>query len=210
MLFAKAPVAGSVKTRLIPPLTSTQAASLHQAFVRDMLTHFQALPGVDLELHTDTDTDAWKGISVTRKLQIFGGLELKMIHSLQGALRRGYQSAMVLGTDVPTLPVSFARDLLHSHADVALGPTEDGGFFAVSARRIAHRMFDGVSWSRRDTLEQTVRAVRAQGLTVHIGQTWFDVDEPADLARLSESPHLPLYTAQWFERNRIPDAAIRA
>ena len=35
--FAKAPVAGQVKTRLVPPLTAVEAASLYGAFLRQVV-----------------------------------------------------------------------------------------------------------------------------------------------------------------------------
>jgi glycosyltransferase A (GT-A) superfamily protein (DUF2064 family) len=37
VIFAKAPIPGEVKTRLCPPLTPDEAATLHGSFVLDML-----------------------------------------------------------------------------------------------------------------------------------------------------------------------------
>jgi rSAM/selenodomain-associated transferase 1 len=207
MLFAKAPVAGRVKTRLVPPLTFTEAAELHIAFVDDILKRFQQLSGVDVELHTDVSTDAWPNTSVTRKYQISGGLELKMFHALESALSAGYARAMIVGTDAPSLPLEYAASLLRSGADVALGPAEDGGFWGISACETNPNMFDQVSWSRSDTLEQTVRALHIAGLSTEIGRTWFDVDEPADLNRLLEQDELPPATRHWSEKYQSSIAA---
>ena len=160
----------------------------------------QTLTAFDVELHTDATTDAWKGASVTRKLQISGGLELKMFHALDAAIASGYDRAAIVGTDAPNVPLGHVESLLRSEADVALGRADDGGFWGVSARRTNPGMFAGVRWSRGDTLDQTVRALNAVGLSVEIGPTWFDVDNSSDLDRLLASPDLPPATTQWANR----------
>lgn len=197
ILFAKAPVPGRVKTRLQPPLTPEQAASLHKAFVDDLLRKLLAWGEFEIELHTDTATDVWSDAGVTTRLQSGGDLGLKMFHSLDQALRRGAGRAMIVGTDAPTLPPGHLRDLLAIDADIALGPTEDGGFYAIGARRVDPRMFAGVVWSAPTALERTIEACNACGLTTAAGRPWFDIDEPQDLDRLMQSPELPPHTAAW-------------
>jgi rSAM/selenodomain-associated transferase 1 len=200
ILFAKSPEAGRVKTRLASAVTLEVAVELHIAFARDMISRFRSFEDADFELHTDTRIDAWANTGVTRKLQISGDLGLRMIHALEGALRSGYRAAIIIGSDAPTLPLEHVRVLLSRRCDVALGPAEDGGFYAIAARRVHPAMFDHVSWSRPDTLLQTVRAIEASGLTVELGSPWFDVDEPRDLERLLEQPDLPPETARVLAR----------
>jgi len=176
ILFAKAPVAGRVKTRL--GLEASRAARLHEAMVRDTLAMLRALDA-ELELHTDVATDAWAEFAVPRKLQAAGDLGARMLAALEAG-----RQVMIVGSDAPTLPLGHLEWLLASSADVALGPAEDGGYYAISCRRIHQRMFAGVEWSTRRTLEQTVAAAEACGLSVELGPVWFDVDSPEDLARL--------------------------
>lgn len=203
ILFAKAPVSGNVKTRLIPALSSNEAADLHRAFVSDLLLRFEDLHWADLELHTDSDTDAWPTVEVPRKLQISGSLGLRMLHSLEQAMRAGRPSATIVGADAPTLPADYLEQLVNASSDVALGPTDDGGFYAIRARRTDPKMFDGVTWSRTDTLQRTIEALGACGLTVSVGPGWFDVDAPADLERLRACPDLPPHTTAWFSRRGL-------
>lgn len=198
ILFAKAPVPGRVKTRLLPLLSPGEAASLHTAFVWDMIERLQSFTEASLELHTDISTDAWEGAGVSQRLQAEGDLQLKMFHALHSALSRGHPRGMIVGSDAPTLPLDHIRELLDSSADVALGPTEDGGYYAISCARIHQRMFQGVQWSSPDTLAQTVHAAQACGLIVETGRRWFDIDTPEDLRRLSKIPGLPPYTRSWF------------
>jgi hypothetical protein len=198
ILFAKAPIPGQVKTRL-RGVSAVEAARLHAAFVRDtveMLRRFQ--PRADLELHTDVPTDEWTDLEVSRFLQAGEDLGARMLSALETRLAEGRPQAVVLGSDAPTLPPSHVARLLDSTADVALGPAEDGGFYAIACRRTDPRMFAGVAWSEPVTLEQTLRAARACGLRVELGEPWYDVDTIEDLRRLAASAGLPRHTAAWL------------
>jgi len=206
ILFAKAPIPGRVKTRLAAAIGAGPAAELHRAFVADTIAKLTEFRDVaDIELHTDTLTDAWSEPGVARDLQAAGGLELKLLHALAGAIRSGRPQAMILGSDSPTLPRGHIQRLLDSAADVALGPCEDGGYYAIACRRVHPEMFAGVEWSTPHVLEQTERAVRASGLSVERGDLWYDVDEPEDLARLMKEPALPPCTRQavWHSQSRM-------
>jgi Uncharacterized protein conserved in bacteria (DUF2064) len=101
----------------------------------------------DIELHTDIPTDAWASCGVPQRLQCEGDLGLKMFQALDRALNQGRERALILGSDSPTLPPSHVVALLSSTADVAIGPTEDGGYYAVSCRAVHLDMFAGVAWS---------------------------------------------------------------
>lgn len=197
ILFAKAPVAGRVKTRLAAEIGTGRAAELHRAFVTDSLAKLKEFTGVaDLQLHTDTPTDAWSELDVAREVQIPGGLQLKLFHALAYGLAAGRPQVIIFGSDSPTLPHAHVRRLLGCSADVVLGPCEDGGYYAIACRRVHPDMFAGVEWSTPDALEQTERAARACGLSVERGDLWYDVDGPEDLARLMAEAKLPGSTAQ--------------
>ena len=103
---------------------------------------------------------------------------------------------LIVGSDAPTLPAAHISALLSANSDVAFGPADDGGFYAVAARRIDPAMFDGVTWSNSDTLKKSVGAVSRCGLSVTLGPLWYDVDEPGDLDRLLIETELPAHTAR--------------
>ncbi len=203
ILFAKAPIAGRVKTRLCPPLTSAQAASLHSALVQDtikMLSTFS--PCADLELSSDSSVEAWPEMAVPRSVQAQGDLGTRIFHALAGALLSGREIAMVIGSDSPGLPSTHIGALLQSGAEVTLGPSLDGGFFAIACRRVHAGMFDGVRWSTESTLDDVSRSAAQCGLKFATGPTWFDVDVKDDLERMLEMPDLPRHAARWSENYR--------
>jgi len=183
VVYAKAPVPGRVKTRL--EADPARAAELHSAFVRETLTMLSALHGeADIEISTDEATAAWSDFRLARSLQSPGDLGQRMLVSLSRALDQGRPQVMILGSDSPGLPPEHIRTLLRSRAEVAIGPAEDGGFYAIACREIAPTMFEGIRWSTADTLQDALRALQRCGLTFEVGPPWFDVDTPRDLERL--------------------------
>ena len=200
ILFAKAPIAGHVKTRLARAIGAEAALALHRAFVLDMLDKLSNLCGLaDIEIHTDMETNAWLRPDIAVRLQTSGDLGSKMYHALGTALAEGRQQACIVGSDAPTLPISHLASLLASPAEVALGPCEDGGYYAIACRRVQPGMFRGVEWSSHQALEQTREAALSCGLDVECGPLWFDVDNPEELTRLMRERELPNHTNHWFK-----------
>ena len=188
-LFAREPVAGQTKTRLIPALGAEGACALYEAFLDDVAATTQQLralhPDVELALYS---AEAQPGPQLRERAERWGmglvpqqgeTLGDRMSHALSmGIARCG--AALVLGTDVPTLPLRIlltAREALRAPPDTAA----DGGYFLVGARHSAPS-FDAVRMGTRHALTDTVRANPdrpAQRLA-----PWYDVDTPSDLRLL--------------------------
>lgn len=174
-LFARCPIVGRVKTRLIPALGAERAAALHSWLAGDALRRYREI--AEVELWTDSPCDAWPDFTGPRRLQPAGDLGARMRTALDG------RHAMIVGSDAPGVPLPHLERLIESEADVAIGPSNDGGYYAIAARRIEAAMFAGVEWSSGRELAQTVAACRAAGLSVSIGDEWFDIDTQDDLTR---------------------------
>src|SRR5438128_2853029 len=113
ILFAKAPLAGHVKTRLQEWLGAEATLALHEALVLDTLDKLLTLSDIaDIELHTDTKTDVWRCPQVTIREQSDGDLGLKMLHALSAALAEGRERVCIVGSDAPTLPKAHLHTLL--------------------------------------------------------------------------------------------------
>ncbi len=195
IVFAKAPVPGRVKTRLIPPFSPRQAAALHTAFVLDTIESLESLTQeFEIELHLDRETPAWPELQLPVRLQHEGDLGLKMFKALGYALNTGHPGAIVLGSDSPNLPPAHLQWLAHSGSEVSLGPTDDGGYYAIAARRVHPDMFSGVRWSTEEALHDTLRACVQCGLSVDVGPAWFDIDSSLDVERLQQCEPVPRYT----------------
>ena len=109
---------------------------------------------------------------------------------------------LILGSGTPNLPAQYLQELLLSSADIALGPTDDGGFYAISMRKIHPRLFHDVDWSTPNLLRQTIASAQHLGMTVELGREWFAIDSPADLVRLITHP-TPPRTTDWLKRHKF-------
>lgn len=189
-VVAKAPRAGEAKTRLSPPLDPVQAARIADAFLRDTIS-LAAHAGVDVRLVCRNVADAAYLRTQTGTLPILvqhgAGLSAALQSAFAEGLRAGYVGVGVLAADTPALPsaiIAEAFDSLGRGADVALGRSDDGGYYLLAARRAHPSLFADMSWSTSGVAAETLRRCAALGLRTHLLPTWMDVDDPVALGRL--------------------------
>jgi glycosyltransferase A (GT-A) superfamily protein (DUF2064 family) len=108
---------------------------------------------------------------------------------------------LVVGTDVPGLAASHlarALALLDEDADrVVLGPSPDGGFYLLAARRPIDQLATATRWCRRDTLRGLLRTLAEAGRPVTLLAPLADLDRPADLDRWLSRARPRTTTAHW-------------
>lgn len=181
IVFARAPRPGRTKTRLIPALGADGAARLSAAFLEDVLATATEVPGLAPELWCPSAEDAAR---FTRaRVQEGDDLGARMQHALADALRRA-PAALLIGSDVPTLPARWLRDALAglARAEVVVGPSSDGGYWLVGARGEAPDLSGAIRWSTRHALADTRAALGARRVVTT--RPWYDVDTPEDLRLL--------------------------
>jgi rSAM/selenodomain-associated transferase 2/rSAM/selenodomain-associated transferase 1 len=113
----------------------------------------------------------------------------RLAHLFEDTFRLGYESVLVVGSDLPDLPhaaLARAHAALAGGADrVVLGPATDGGYYLVGLRRMHPELFDGVDWGTSRVMEQTTAIAARIGLPIERLQEWSDVDGLDDLGRFS-------------------------
>jgi rSAM/selenodomain-associated transferase 1 len=186
-VFAKAPIPGTVKTRLVPPLTHTQAARLHAAFVEDTLqkvtmldmSRYLAYAPIPRTPSLLACARRYHARMVAQGAGDLGGMQLVT----QRLLPR-YSKVLIIGTDSPTLPVAFIEEACRQldRADLVFGPSEDGGYYLLGQRRLCPDIFTGIGWGGPDVLAATLKKVPRE--RVALLPTWYDIDRPSDLGRL--------------------------
>ena len=194
-IMAKAPWPGTVKTRLSPPLLATEAAALYRCFLLDKIRAVEALTGAQPVIaYTPDDARTEFDVlapSFTLVPQRGPDLGARLHGILTHLLAAGHAGAMAVDSDTPTLPARFLQQavdcLTRPGPDVVLGPTEDGGYYLIGIRRPHRELFDAMPWSTPEVLEVTLRRAAAAGLRAACLPSWFDVDTPDDLERLSKS-----------------------
>jgi rSAM/selenodomain-associated transferase 1 len=189
LVFARAPVPGRVKTRLIPAVGGEEAARIHMELVRRTLRTATALMPVELCCAPDAGhpffEDCARDFGVTLRGQSGADLGERMQHAIDEALRR-CRGAIVIGCDCPELAAAdldAAARLLEHEADVVLGPAEDGGYYLVGLGRPCAALFEGVQWGSGTVLARTRANAAALGLRLRELPMRWDVDRPEDLRR---------------------------
>ena len=193
--FAKAPVVGSVKTRLAPLIGVQRACDLHCHLLEYSLKTLINSGLGNVELHTDDiDHPFIQSLSLqyrvhTRQQQ---GLDLghRMHFAISNALTEpGCQAVVLVGSDCPVLSAAYiaqAIDQLTNGMDVVFGPALDGGYVLVAMRKTNAAIFEGIAWGSDQVLQQSLKVVKAQGLHVHCLAPLQDIDRPQDLDCLAQ------------------------
>lgn len=188
IIFAKAPVAGKVKTRLIPALGEAGAASLaHRMLlktVEEAIAAGLAIPELCATPHP-YDPE-WTGLLPTAPIRYTGQGDGDLGERLGRAARRTVQlgeRVMLIGGDCPALDrhhLRAAAARLEEH-DAVLHPTQDGGYALLGLARFNSSLFRDIAWSSSEVAKQTMDRIGALGWSLWTGKTLRDVDEPADL-----------------------------
>jgi uncharacterized protein len=187
-VFAKPPIAGQVKTRLTPGITSAQAAGLAAAFLLDTWNKIRDISGVFPILAT---TDAFpENAPVPEGAKMWMQGEGDLGDRMERILRKGLQlapAAIAIGTDIAHLPRACVEEALAKleEFDAVLGPVEDGGYYLIGLRRCPHRLLAGLPWSVPETMERTIARLKDNRFSVALLPASFDIDTPVDLDRLS-------------------------
>lgn len=197
-IMAKAPFAGEVKTRLVPPLTAREAAELSTCFLRDMAANIKSI----------SETEATSGFVVYTPIGsesafdgvLPGGFKLlaqrgaslgeRLCNATEDLLRQGYGAVCLINSDSPTLPKSLlirAVESLVADGDrVVLGAAEDGGYYLIGLKHAHRNLFNEIAWSTSDVLARTRQRAAEIDLPVELLPRWYDVDDAETLRRLCE------------------------
>jgi uncharacterized protein len=194
LVFAKAPIAGRVKTRLAAGIGAQRAAALYERLLRRTVAVADAAaPGrVELWCTPDTVHPVFPELARRYRVSLFqqsgDDLGARMERALAQSLAKGL-AAVLIGSDCPDYSpqyLRYAATELAAGADIVLGPVADGGYALVGLRSGCSGMFQDIGWGSSQVMAQT--RARLQQL----GRSWIelpvvrDIDILEDLAVLRE------------------------
>ena len=189
--FAKAPIPGYAKTRLIPALGPAGAAGLQERLTeRAIATALEARIGaVTLWCAPDADHLSFTRLAERHRLKLQvqreGDLGARMLAAFVQARP---QPLVLIGSDCPSLaPADLAEAArpLAGGADLVLCPGEDGGYGLIGTRVPCEALFADMPWGTDRIAQLTLARAAEAGLSVAMLRTIWDVDTPADHARLA-------------------------
>jgi rSAM/selenodomain-associated transferase 1 len=189
-VMARYPALGKVKTRLAATIGAQRALDLYRAFLLDLDERFSdgdfqlvwmyapAAAPFSALMRSSSICLPQEGVDLGERMR-------RCFEVLLESESTRFTRVVMIGSDVPHIrgeAIDEAARRLDDH-DVVIGPSDDGGYYLIGLRR-PHDLFSTVDMGTPLVLEQTLRAVRAAGLTLHQLPVDFDVDEESDLTRL--------------------------
>jgi uncharacterized protein len=194
-VMTKAPRAGQVKTRLVPPLTHQEAARLNACFLRDTADAIQDAcrnRAVGVGVYTPAGSESDYADILPREFQLLpqrgDNFGERLVLAAEDLFRCGFAAACLIDSDSPTVRSDdYARavDLLLRAGDrVVLGPSDDGGYYLIGLKKMHRELFEGIDWSTERVCDQTRKRAADLDLEVALLPRNYDVDDRASLNRL--------------------------
>jgi rSAM/selenodomain-associated transferase 1 len=208
-LFAKAPVAGQVKTRLVPHLRAEEAAELYRAMLLDIACeHAESPPTANVELalwYSPAEARAWFEAEMPGAYRLLPqrgpDLSARMAELFRTHTAEGAQRIVLRGTDSPTLPLDRVAEAFRrlEQTDLVLCPDRDGGYNLIGLRRACDPLFD-LEMSTASVLDTTLQRAAELGLRCELLPPHYDVDtaEDLELLRRDTSPRRARRTHDWL------------
>ena len=188
-VFMKAPVPGKCKTRLCPPLTDSEAASLYEAFCQDVLAIARKTAKevrIIYDPSPDFPTPHWTTMNHRFFLQNGNDLGERLQNAFNSFFSAGYSRVIMIGSDAPTLSpdiLTEAFELLNQN-EAVIGPATDGGYYLVGLSKLNHKLFEDIPWSTDQVMAVTQQRLDQSKIKAGYLPIQSDVDTKDDLARL--------------------------
>lgn len=206
IVFAKAPLPGAAKTRLIPALGPDGAARLARQmldFTIGVATDARLGP-VELCMSPAPGAAEWQGLSFDAGIELSDQGDGHLGARMAGAARRSIacgELVILLGTDCPDLSVPLLRqaDAALRETGAVIHCTADGGYALLGLSRYDEELFREIPWSSAHVATETLRRFAQLDWPLHFGRTLHDVDEPEDLIWLP-SGWIPAGSSQTNEK----------
>jgi len=188
--FVKAPVKGTVKTRLQKDLPAERTLRIYKTFVEETVSGCTGMRGVDRYLGcAPSDEHPYlQKMSREYRLPTFNQrgktLGLKIVNAFQDYFQQGYSRIVLIGSDSPTIPGEFIQQAFRElqSKDFVLGPCCDGGIYLIGAKQqIEPKIFHRIPWDTADVLKKVLAKVYRYNIHFSLLPFWYDVDTIDDL-----------------------------
>jgi rSAM/selenodomain-associated transferase 1 len=196
--MVKAPRPGQVKTRLVPPLSNDEAASLYRCFLIDIFRKLSYIPDTDIFVAYSPEGSSGEIKPLAPEGFFYlpqdeadlGERMLNVFKYLSGS----YAVSALIGSDAPDIPEEYieaAFNAIEEGAEAVFGPAVDGGYYLVGLKRPLPSVFEGIEWSTASVMEKTIERLNALSIPFTLLPVWHDIDRPADLVFLKDNPGCP-------------------
>ncbi len=189
VIMARYPEEGAVKTRLSRDLGPRLTHRLYRAFIDDLAEKFGFLTRPLIWYYVPESAPFPQLFShrFPCRPQSGSSLQERMLRIFEDLLREGYRRVVVIGADVPHIPVDAVDEAFDSlkASDAVFRPSFDGGYHLVGLRAVQD-LFSGIEMGTDHVHRETMERAASMGLSVHCLAPSFDIDTVEDVNRLRQ------------------------
>jgi uncharacterized protein len=196
-VMIKTPRNGFSKTRLSPPFSLEEAASISRCFLKDTSAAIEALSHEDpfvvgVAIYTPVGSEGDLGELLPPGFKMIAqreaGFGTRLLGAAQDLFSVGFAAVCLVNSDSPTLPFQYLQDLATFLKDpkdrIVIGPSLDGGYYALGLRGAHTRLFEDITWNTDRVYGETVERSKEINLPALTLPAWYDVDDQLSLNRL--------------------------
>lgn len=187
IIFVKNLVKDHVKTRLAATLGSEKAMAIYHQLLLHTHDAVQSLTADKFVFYSIfIEDDIWQNDLFNKEIQTGIDLGERMKNAFTSVFEKGYQKAIIIGTDCPGINASILKDavLNLNDSDIVIGPATDGGYYLLGIKKMHLFLFENIEWSTNKVLQQTINLSTLHQLSYFLLPELSDVDEEKDLIHL--------------------------
>lgn len=213
IVFMKAPVLGRVKTRLAQSIGEASATTLYRLMCEQLLS-LNTPSNCDVIIAYDDEAKTALPSYVegeTLFYQVGDGLGERMHNAFEAVFAQGYESAILVGSDIPEVNERILEEAfaLLAQNDAILSPTHDGGYYLIGFhhKTFCKAAFEGIAYSQSDVYANTL--LKLTHLRVAQGMVLRDIDTLQDLrAFLNTASPSPLCDCAKHALEALPKISV--
>lgn len=177
---------------MMPHYSGVECAQLHMCFLRDIAAECRKVRRDMYVFYTpEGKPDVLFpvfGAGARYRCQHGDTLGERMYQAFHTVLGEGYESCVLIGTDVPEVTAGYLEDAFDKlrNQDVVLGPTKDGGYYLIGMKRAFKAAFEKQTYGHETVFANTIEMLKDHGLSVGRTGMLADMDRPEDLRGLLE------------------------
>ena len=196
-IMIKTPRNGRSKTRLCPPFSPEEAAGISRCFLKDTGATIEALRRQDslvvgVAVYTPVGTEHELEQLLPSGFKMIAQRETdfgaRLLGAVQDLFSVGFGAVCLIDSDSPTLPLSYLQEmaaaLKQGNDRVLIGPSMDGGYYAIGMREAHTRLFQDITWEADRVCDQTIERAKEIAVPAITLPAWYDVDDKFSLERL--------------------------
>ena len=188
IVFAREPLTGQVKTRLIPTLGKEGATELYRRLLDYTVDNViaAALSPVNICITPESSTTYFTQMSCAEQfeisLQTGHDLGARMYHAIASGLQQ-YSKVILIGTDCPFLRKDdFQQAIMSLDAnDMVFSPAIDGGYVLIGAKKVIPEIFANIDWGTDRVMAQSRQALSDNDFCWRELSQQCDIDVKEDL-----------------------------